>query len=136
MIHTFPLPTASGRAGTAKLVLSLARIGALPFGRLLKPDDTTSPFAPTRATAPAMDPEDWDALFLAVAARIRSTAQPKLTLCTSTEHKTVADMRTVMLECAEALEQLHAALACERADATIRAPATQPDIVYQPKMSA
>jgi len=136
MIHTFPLPTASGKAGTAKLVLSLARIGSLPFGRLLKPDDATSPFAPARVTAPAMDPEDWDALFLAVTARMRSTAQPAPIPHASTEHKTCAAMRGVVLECVEALEQLHAALACERADATTRARATHPGIVCQPRISA
>ncbi|MGJ7497691.1 hypothetical protein ACSFA8_21790 [Variovorax sp. RT4R15] len=136
MIHTFPLLTASGKAGAAKLVLSLAKVGALPFGRPLKADDATPPIVPPRAISPAMDPEDWDALFLAVTARMRRTAQPALTLCASPEHKTVADMRAVVLECVEALEQLHAALACERADATTRAPATQPDIVCQPKMSA
>lgn len=106
MIHTFPLPTAPGRAGTARLVLSA---------------------------------EDWDALFLAVTARMRSTAQPAPTSrasASTTQYKTSADMRGVVLECVQALEQLHAALACERADATTRARATHPDIVCQPKMSA
>lgn len=68
-----------------------------------------APVAPARTPVTRISVDDWDALFRAVTTRLKEAAgvQP--------QHSPAADLQPVVLECVDALQLLHAALAQERA---------------------
>lgn len=58
---------------------------------------------------------DWDAMFRAVESRLRQTVGERLALMAEPQPQDAAGrVQAVVLECVEALEQLHAALMLER----------------------
>jgi hypothetical protein len=65
--------------------------------------DVTAITDATRFAGPDIPADDWDLLFEAVLARLRRSA--------GTPPATAAAMREQVLDCVQALEQLHAALA-------------------------
>lgn len=68
-----------------------------------------APVVSARPSASLIAVDDWDALFRAVATRLQEAAG------TQPEHSPAADLRPAVLECVDALQLLHAALAQERA---------------------
>ena len=86
-------------APTSELPLVLTRHAWVMF----------APVAPDRMPSSRIGVDDWDALFRAVATRLQEAAG------TQPEHSPAADLQPVVLECVDALQLLHAALAQERA---------------------
>ena len=100
-------------------VLATARLTAIDFSAAVAP---TTPATSTVVVAPAGTPdmtasEDWDLLFCAVKDRLRLTVGADALPASVPEqfgHARVASVRVIVLECVQALDQLHAALLGER----------------------
>jgi len=96
--------------GNARRMIRLAHAS---FARTLAQQNADTPPAGLRS---GIVVEDWDTLFCAVTTRLRSLAETRATEMPGPQpHDAACGFQDCVLQCAEALDQLHAELACQRA---------------------
>ncbi|MHB1201030.1 MAG: hypothetical protein ACYCZ6_16040 [Polaromonas sp.] len=127
-----PFPTRSFPASVPKVALSHAILTML---NAIRPASTPEGYAPEAGSAASDMPrsgstalptqaidiaiDDWNVLFRAIEDRLRLTVggDPLANALTTTDapaHEAAVGVRTIVLECVAALEQLHTALTHER----------------------